>query len=631
VIERIDIYKINYDEANHPVNVRMYYQWQKSGENSRKPEIEINVNELTDIYSKIENNIPVKGPIEDYKKSALLRSYRGDYNQFVILSLRHKSDLWGFMVFLMKEGNIKWMGDDLLSLMEHASKITEIIRNEELIASLMNSESEYRLLTHKGIDIYLRVDKEFIIKAAAGREIEDNSVAEERFIGRSLKELLLFPNNSERNKYFDECLMCAGGGKSFKRNLLLNAYEPEWYSVQCYSVNKNNEMACAATKIDDVVRPLKETELWLGLHNKMFGNMRNVIIVMTPDEVLYVSPNIFEMTGLEAETIRKGFLSNNPEIFDRSTMESILDVLHGYRQGNNAKCCFKGRVIQGASFLGDVEIFINTIDSTVSGNNQLLMLEIENTFDREEFERLAAIIDRKYEDQLGAGTFVYMLGIDGSILWANKDAETFFAMETGSPHKNIVNYFEDEHRDAVMRSIMSPLVIKRRSDIVNHRLLSANEEIEAITLSSPAYSKGAPHAVLCVSKRVKRNISALGHQQDMVIEDMTSEFRWAMDMDLYFTYVSPSVKHILGYTRERAMREGLGSVLSDKSDEKLGKCLKAGLIAAKKNKPWSKTIPVEFIGDNGRTIKGKMIMNLVYDNGKPVSFVGVTEIARKRI
>ena len=83
VIERIDIYKINYDEANHPVNVRMYYQWQKSGENSRKPEIEINVNELTDIYSKIENNIPVKGPIEDYKKSALLRSYRGDYNNLL--------------------------------------------------------------------------------------------------------------------------------------------------------------------------------------------------------------------------------------------------------------------------------------------------------------------------------------------------------------------------------------------------------------------------------------------------------------------------------------------------------------------------------------------------------------------
>jgi PAS domain S-box-containing protein len=102
---------------------------------------------------------------------------------------------------------------------------------------------------------------------------------------------------------------------------------------------------------------------------------------------------------------------------------------------------------------------------------------------------------------------------------------------------------------------------------------------------------------------------------------------WAMDMDLRFTYVSPSVQYLGDRTAEEVMSMSLGQLLTLSSQE-LAMGVFAEELAIANTTPQdpgrSRTLEVEFIRRDGSTIWAELRMSFMRDSaGRPVGILGV--------
>ncbi len=111
----------------------------------------------------------------------------------------------------------------------------------------------------------------------------------------------------------------------------------------------------------------------------------------------------------------------------------------------------------------------------------------------------------------------------------------------------------------------------------------------------------------------------------------SSDLIWLTDMDLWFTYISPSIKHILGYDVDQAMKMELGKTLSPGSFTAFLQAIKRGLVAAKSTQDWTEVIDIEQFKKDGKKLSGSMLLILLRDEeGKPDGFMGITRFKGRR-
>ncbi len=110
---------------------------------------------------------------------------------------------------------------------------------------------------------------------------------------------------------------------------------------------------------------------------------------------------------------------------------------------------------------------------------------------------------------------------------------------------------------------------------------------------------------------------------------------WATDMDLRFTYVSPSVKYLGDRTAEEVMTMSLGQLLAPSSQELAMKTFAEELVMANA-KPFdpnrSRTLEVEFIRRDGSILWAELKMNFMRGpDGRPIGILGVMrDISERR-
>jgi PAS domain S-box-containing protein len=102
---------------------------------------------------------------------------------------------------------------------------------------------------------------------------------------------------------------------------------------------------------------------------------------------------------------------------------------------------------------------------------------------------------------------------------------------------------------------------------------------------------------------------------------------WATDMDLRFTYVSPSVKYLGDRTAEEVMSLSIGQLLAPSSQELATKAFAEELVMANSTSPdptRSRTLEVEFLRGDGSVLWAELKMNFIRDTaGRPVGILGV--------
>ncbi len=112
------------------------------------------------------------------------------------------------------------------------------------------------------------------------------------------------------------------------------------------------------------------------------------------------------------------------------------------------------------------------------------------------------------------------------------------------------------------------------------------------------------------------------------LADNVSDVIWAMDLDLTFTYYSPSVAQLRGYTAEQAMAKTLQETLTPASYRILVDALEEEMameIGESRNRPATRTLELEEYCDDGSTVWVEVKISFLRDEaGRPIEILGVT-------
>ncbi|MBW2722433.1 MAG: PAS domain S-box protein, partial [Deltaproteobacteria bacterium] len=119
-----------------------------------------------------------------------------------------------------------------------------------------------------------------------------------------------------------------------------------------------------------------------------------------------------------------------------------------------------------------------------------------------------------------------------------------------------------------------------------------------------------------------------------LLADNVNDNIWTMDMELKFTYVSPSVTRMRGYNVEEAMAQSIEEVITPTSLDIALKVITEELeLHNKGQKPQdrSRKVEVELNCKDGSTIWTETESNFIYDGaGQPQSIIGVTRDITER-
>ncbi|MEI6294340.1 MAG: PAS domain S-box protein, partial [Methanomicrobiales archaeon] len=117
-----------------------------------------------------------------------------------------------------------------------------------------------------------------------------------------------------------------------------------------------------------------------------------------------------------------------------------------------------------------------------------------------------------------------------------------------------------------------------------------------------------------------------------LLADNATDVIWTLDLDGTFTYVSPSIFQLRGYTQEEVMHQSLHEVISEGSVAIVEETIRQTLEDAKSGIiPAPKVTDVEQPCNDGSSVWTEVVSRLLVDeNGNPAGFIGISRNITER-
>ncbi len=140
-----------------------------------------------------------------------------------------------------------------------------------------------------------------------------------------------------------------------------------------------------------------------------------------------------------------------------------------------------------------------------------------------------------------------------------------------------------------------------------------------------------------LSRALARMVGHLSKSEELyrILAENARDVIWAFDLNLNYTYISPSVMQLRGYTPEEAMAHRFEQILTPASLEYameiIAKELELELNGHLHGPNWSTTAELEMMCKDGSTVWTEIASSFYYDKeGKPKGIMGITRDISER-
>jgi len=120
-----------------------------------------------------------------------------------------------------------------------------------------------------------------------------------------------------------------------------------------------------------------------------------------------------------------------------------------------------------------------------------------------------------------------------------------------------------------------------------------------------------------------------------IVAENARDVIWVFDLNLGYTFMSPSVEYLRGYTVEESLKQSLDQMLTPESYKKAMEMFNKEYLlemdGKRHNPDWSFTTELEMVRKDGSTVSTEVTINILYnEDGTPKGFMGITRDITER-
>jgi len=231
----------------------------------------------------------------------------------------------------------------------------------------------------------------------------------------------------------------------------------------------------------------------------------------------------------------------------------------------------------------------------------------------------------------------------GGLYWSDEIYRIFgfLPQQFGVTYNDFLTYVHPEDRTTVEEAVNQSLSEPKSPYSVEHRIIlpggserTVHErgEVTFDKNSKPIRMVGTVHDITD-QKEAHEALAQSEHLYRLLAENV-SDVIWTMDMDLKFTYISPSAARSMGIIADPPLFKQLRDIITPRSYEVALQALKDGLATEtmEPRDPFkSQTFEIEYVRSDGSQGWAEVKASFLRDSGgKPTGILGVTRDITKR-
>ena len=233
--------------------------------------------------------------------------------------------------------------------------------------------------------------------------------------------------------------------------------------------------------------------------------------------------------------------------------------------------------------------------------------------------------------------------ISGSLYWSDEIYRIFgfLPQQFGVTYNDFLTYVHPEDRPMVQEAVDRSLSDPNKTYSIVHRIILTDGSVRTVhelgevtfdVTGKPIRMVGTVHDITD-QKKAYEALAQSEHLYRLLAENV-SDVIWIMDMDLNFTYISPSAARSMGITAEPPAYKPLREVITARSYETALQAFKDGLATEnlEPRGPFkSQTFEIEYSRSDGSLGCAEVKASFLRDaSERPTGILGVTRDITKR-
>jgi PAS domain S-box-containing protein len=422
-------------------------------------------------------------------------------------------------------------------------------------------------------------------------------------------------------KYFTEAVNIRKSGEHFPIEVNINIIEidqEQFVLVVAHDITNRKKAEQALRESEEKYRNVVE-------------RANDVIGIIQDGKIKYINSRVMEIFGYSSDEVIGTDITRYvhpdalPEILDRyekrfagEELPSIYETTLIHKNGNPAEVELSGGLI---SYQGKPADLVVIRDITERKRGEEMLRESERAF-----RELADLLPQT----------VFECDLAGKFTYANRYGfESFgYTLEDFERGVNILDMLIPEDREKAVKNVQN---LYQDAGHIGNEYTAMRKDGSTFPVkiySSSIIRNDKPvglRGIVLDMTEIKIGELALSESEERyrVIAENAFDAIWTMDMDLHFTYISPSVHRLFGYNAEEMMHRSLDELFTPESYEHVMKIYAEEITREATDRHVDQNrsllLELEHFCKDGSTIPVEIKVSAIRDeNKKLIGIIGVT-------